>query len=215
MNDKKIIVAPVGDAIEDIYVGINEFPTQKVILLCPEKWMPEAEEVRKNLDKFRIPTRIIRLNGFICEDEFKHIALLKETESTEILVNVSTGDRESRCAALSAAFVNGLKAFGVEGKEMRMLPVLKFSYYKLIPVKKLKLLRIIQNNPCPSLEELGKKARMSLPLISYPINGNLKSEGLKEMGLVETEQIKGRTQVQLSFLGSMLVKGYIKADVEA
>ena len=60
-----------------------------------------------------------------------------------------------------------------------------------------------------SLEELSKKTKMSLPLISYHINGNLKSEGLKDLGLVETMEEKGRIAVKLSTLGRLLVKGYI------
>ena len=37
---------------------------------------------------------------------------------------------------------------------------------------------------CSSMEELSRETKMSIPLISYHINGNLKSEGLKTMGLV-------------------------------
>ncbi len=51
---------------------------------------------------------------------------------------------------------------------------------------------------------------MSLPLISYHINGNLKSEGLKTMGLVETKEEKGRVSVELTSMGRMIVRGYIK-----
>ena len=60
------------------------------------------------------------------------IASIKEIEKEKkILVNTATGDRLTTCAATSAAFVNGLKAFGVDKDGVFMLPVLKFSYYKL------------------------------------------------------------------------------------
>ncbi len=62
---------------------------------------------------------------------------------------------------------------------------------------------------CISLEELSKKTKMSLPLISYHINGNLKSEGLKEMGLVETNEKKGKIELKLSTLGRMLINGHV------
>ena len=93
-----------------------------------------------------------------------------------------------------------------------MLPVLKFSYYKLLTDKKMELLQLLyrKKDCCSSLEELSKKAKMSLPLISYHINGNLKSEGLKSLGLVETAEKKGKVDVKLSMLGRMLVRGYIK-----
>jgi DNA-binding transcriptional ArsR family regulator len=62
---------------------------------------------------------------------------------------------------------------------------------------------------CISLEELSNKTKMSLPLISYHINGNLKSEGLKDMGLVDTNEKKGRIEINLSTLGRMLLRGYV------
>src|SRR5512141_2029407 len=109
MMKKSTIVAPVGDYMEDLFVGIREFPTEKVILLTPKDRIKEAEETKKSLDKFKIPVKILMIDGFIWEEVFKAVANIKKTESQEILINVSTGDRESRCAATSAAFVNGLK----------------------------------------------------------------------------------------------------------
>jgi hypothetical protein len=50
---KKIIVAPVGDYMDDIYVAVKEFPTEKVILISPKKNMKLAEETRESLERFR------------------------------------------------------------------------------------------------------------------------------------------------------------------
>ena len=210
--NKKIIVAPVGDYIEDLYVGIKEIPTERVVLICPQENIKIAEEAKENLSRFKIDTEIIKVTGFIWEEVFKEVAKLKKYSDKEIMINVSTGDRDSRCAATSAAFVNGLKAFGVKDDGIMMLPVLKFSYYSMLTDKKMKLLKLINSKKecCASLAELGKKAKMSLPLISYHINGNLKAEGLKTMGLVETVEKKGQIEVRLSFLGKMLLKGYIE-----
>ena len=82
--------------------------------------------------------------------------------------------------------------------------------YKLISDKKMMILKTLHdNNCCSSLDQLSKATEMSLPLISYHINGNLKSEGLKDMGLVQTTEEKGRVAVELSSLGKMIVRGYI------
>ncbi len=207
--EKKIIVAPVGDYMEELYIGIKNIPTEKVFLICPKDRLTDAQEAQKNLEMFKIPTKIKMIEGNIWEEVFKEVALVKKYENQEVIVNVSTGDRESRCAATSAAFINGLKAFGVEGDEIMMLPVLKFSYYSMLTDKKMALLKTINQDCCASLEELGKKSNMSLPLVSYHINGNLKSEGLKSMGLVETEEAKGKVKIKLSSLGKMLLKGYV------
>tara|TARA_Y100000034_G_C6861271_1_gene392006 strand:- start:503 stop:1138 length:636 start_codon:yes stop_codon:yes gene_type:complete len=209
---KKIIIAPVGDYIEDLYVGIKEIPTERVVLICPQEKIDVAEEAKENLNRFKIETEIIKVTGFIWEEVFKEVAKLKKYSDKEIMVNVSTGDRDSRCAATSAAFVNGLKAFGIKDDGIMMLPVLKFSYYSMLTDKKMRLLKLINSKEkcCASLAELGKKAKMSLPLVSYHINGNLKADGLKTMGLVETKEKKGQIEVKLSFLGKMLLKGYIE-----
>ncbi len=208
---KKIIVAPVGDYLDDLYVGIKEFPTEKVILLTPKERIPQAQEAQANLEKFKIPTKIIQIDGFIWEEIFKEVSKIKKFEKGEILINVSTGDRESRCAATSASFVNGIKAFAIKDNEVMMLPVLKFSYYNLLSDKKMEILKVLftKTDCCSSMDELAGKVKMSIPLISYHINGNLKSEGLKDMGLIETEETRGRIRISLSFLGKMLLKGYV------
>ena len=43
------------------------------------------------------------------------------------------------------------------------------------------------------------------------LNGNLKSEGLKMLGLVKTSDKKGKTTIKLTTLGKLLLEGYIKA----
>ncbi len=201
--------------MESLFVGIKEFPTEKIILIAPDNKKKEAESIKKDLAKFRIPTHIVYIEGIteveIWENTFKAISEIRSAEKNkEILVNVATGDRVTRCAATSAAFVNGFKAFATSGEEAMMLPVMKFSYYKMIPDKKMDILKILHDKDCcSSLEELSKKTGMSLPLISYHINGNLKSDGLKTMGLVDTKEEKGRVSVDLSSMGRMIVKGYV------
>lgn len=142
---------------------------------------------------------------------FRIFSQIKKVEGEEsLLVNVATGDMLSSCVALSAAFVNGLKAFGVMGNQPVLLPVLKFCYYKLISEKKMKILEVLYERDCTTLEDLGRELKMSQPLVSYHINGNPESQGLVQLGLVETrEGSKGRIELQLTTLGRLLVRGYI------
>ena len=70
---KKTIVAPVGDYIDDIYVAIREFSTQKVILIAPKDKVGIADETKEKLEKFRIPTKIIEITGNIWEEMFKEV----------------------------------------------------------------------------------------------------------------------------------------------
>lgn len=210
---KYVVIAPVGDNLDALFVGIREFPTERVILLTPENRMDEAKKLSNDLERFKIPVKITTIKGNIWEEMFAKIAQISKIEKGKnILVNTATGDRSTTCAATSAAFVNGLKAISVEGNEAMLLPILKFSYYNMLNEKKMNILKLLSKpDCCASLEEMSKKTKMSLPLISYHINGNLKSEGLKEMGLIETTENKGKIAVKLSTLGKMLIKGYISS----
>ena len=211
---KNIIIAPVGDHMDALFIGLKEFPTEKIILITPKERLEEALKTQKELERFKVPTEIKEITGNIWEETFKTVTQIKNLEKDQkIMVNVATGDRNGRCAATCAAFVNGLKAFSVDEEKVMLLPVLKFSYYKLISDKKMQLLKILYGKDCcSSLEELSKRSKMSLPLISYHINGNLKSEGLKELGLVETTEKKGRIGITLTMLGKLLVDGYITKE---
>lgn len=216
---KNIVIAPMGDHMDSLYVGLKEYPCEKVILICPESYRKDADKVKKDLEKFKIPCFITYIKAEteiqVWENVFIAIADIKNTEKdTEILVNVATGDRVTRCAATSAAFVNGLKAFATSGDMAMMLPVMRFNYYKVISDKKMEILKTLNENKLiMMMEELSKKTKMSLPLISYHVNGNLKSEGLKEMGLIETKEDKGRVIIELTTLGRLIVRGYVKHEV--
>ena len=217
MQTKYTMIAPVGDNLEALFVGIRDFPTEQVILLTPINKLKDANKLKQDVERFKIKVRIIEIKGSIWEEMFGKIAELADLmKNKELIINTATGDRSTTCAATSAAFVNGLKAMSVEGDESMLLPVLKFSYYRLLSQRKMKLLEILAKDKtcCKSLDDLGKRARMSLPLISYHINGNLKSEGLIDLGLVETSEVKGRTAISLTMLGRLLIKGYIKSDGE-
>lgn len=208
---KNIIIAPVGGNMNALYVGLKEFPTERVYLLAPTDYLKAAEKAAKDLERFGIPSKTISLKGEVWEDMFRKIGeIIFAEKGNNVIINTATGDRMTTCAATSAAFVNGIKAFSVEKGTAMLLPVLKFSYYKILTNKKMEILKMLSKpDCCISLEELSKKTKMSLPLISYHINGNLKSEGLKEMGLVDTNEIRGRLEIKLSVLGRMLINGYV------
>ncbi len=216
-EEKNVVIAPVGDHMDALYVGIREFPTERIILITPENRHDLAVAAQKELEKFRIPVQTKEIKGHLWEETFRAVSEIKSIEKGKnLLINVGTGDRDTRCAATSAAFVNGIRAFGVDDENRAMLlPVLKFSYYKVITDKKMNILRTIYGKKgcCASLEELAGLTGMSLPLISYHVNGTLKSEGLKQLGLVETTEEKGRVRIMLTVQGRLLVRGHLSQEV--
>jgi hypothetical protein len=212
------IIAPSGDSFDCIYVGVREFPTEKIFLVHQAHDLGKVEGLRKELEKFRISVRPVEVSGPLMEGMFKAFAKVRMAVGEQsILVNISSGDKMSSCAALAASFVNGLKAFHVEGDKVAMFPVLKFSYYRLLPEKKLSLIKFLKSQPdcCSSLEDLSKRTGMSLALLSYHVNGNAKVEGLVSQGLVELHTGQGgRTRVMLTALGGLIAEGFIETPPE-
>ena len=108
---KSVMIAPVGAYMDALYLGIRDFPTEKVYFIATPESLKEAMTARESLEKFKIPAEILQIRGNLWEETFEMIAKIKErVKERELIVNVATGDRDMRCAATSAAFVNGLKA---------------------------------------------------------------------------------------------------------
>jgi hypothetical protein len=213
-----VIVAPIGENLESIYAAIRTFPTQSVYLVASGGGTRHAEkvaEVKKVLGNLKIPVHILETKGSLIEGMFRSFAQVRVAvgKDEDILVDVSSGDNMENCAALSASYVNGLKAFNVVMDKLMLLPVLKFSYYRLLPERKLAILRYLKDQPdcCASMEMLADRLKMSLPLLSYHINGSRDADGLVSHGLVEIrEGPRGRTQVVLSELGRLIAEGFVE-----
>jgi hypothetical protein len=208
------LVAPLGDNLDSIYSIVREFPTEKIYLISTGKHRDKVDELKEVVDKLHIAVQVVDIKGDLLEGMFKTFAQIKSgVNEDSLLVNTSSGENLENCAALSASYVNGLKALAVTEGGVMMLPVLKFSYYRLLPERKLSIISFLKAQPdcCASLEDLAERTKMSLPLASYHVNGNSKAEGLLSMGLVETHLgPRGKTQVMLTELGRLLAEGAIE-----
>tara|TARA_Y100000310_G_C20702969_1_gene831808 strand:+ start:9316 stop:9981 length:666 start_codon:yes stop_codon:yes gene_type:complete len=207
------VIAPVGDNLKALFVGIKEFPTEKVFLICPSENIKDAQDLKEKLADFTIDVEIIEITGNLMEEMFKEFGKIVAIHpNDEIIVNVATGDRMSTCAAMSASFANGLKTFGVMGNQAMIMPIMKLSYYQELSENKLKILKMLKIEDYVSLKELSKQVEMSISLLSYHINGNYKYKGLKEYRLVEVMEKNKQLYIKLSEMGNLLLKGYIQQE---
>lgn len=204
------IIAPVGDEMDTIFQIIRTFPTENVVLISDKKDLEQAREFQKNLDKFKIPVKIVEAQKYSIDEIFKIVKSISSSKE-DVIINVASGDKVSSCLTLCAAYVHGVKAVGVVKDNVMLFPIMRFSYYKMLSEQKLRILKILyqKKDCCASLEQLSKEIKMSLPLVSYHINGNQKVDGLKQMELVETMDAGNRVAVKLSTLGEMLMAGYL------
>jgi hypothetical protein len=207
-------IATFGQDREGIVAGIRNFPIHKLILLHYAEDKKDVEEFSHSIHStlgIPVSLRLIAKPDII-RSSMEHISEIIKTESgkfEQLLINVSAGDKMIGCAALSCAFVNGIKAFGTdpEGKPM-LLPILKLSYNEIISDAKIKILQALDKagGTIESLEELTKITNFGKPLLSYHIHGTNESKGLLQLGLVEAERLeRGRSKITLNTLGKMLI----------
>lgn len=208
------VIAPVGDNLNALFIGMKEFATERVYLITPTRNLKDAKKLEKKLEVFSIDVKIMEVRGSLMESMFASFGKICGLHNQdELIVNVATGDRMSTCAALSAAFANGLKAFGVMNKKPMLLPIMKLSYYHELSESKIKILQNLRREEFHSLSDLRKKTGMSVSLLSYHLNGTLRYKGLLGLRLVEINEENKQLKVKLSELGSLLLKGYVSCDV--
>ncbi|MBI4392619.1 MAG: helix-turn-helix transcriptional regulator [Euryarchaeota archaeon] len=207
-------IATVGEDTDPIMVGVREYPVSKLILIFTPEFEATARRVRGLLDPLKMEIDLVKVEGDVLLGVLRKVSEVVSDVSVrydDIYVNVASGTRMSGCAALSAAFVNGLKAFGVENGKPMLFPVLKFSYQELISESKLSILRALaaEGGASDSLQKLSETSGVDKSLLSYHLRGGRENKGLEELGLVEIDRgTRGRLIIKLTTMGTMLLSGY-------
>jgi hypothetical protein len=204
-----------SDGQEGIALGIRSFPVQKLAFICFDTDKNKAEEFArkiKNVLGLPITVNLVTKENVIRDtmERVNEILNLEGKNFQQVLMNVSSGDKLIGCAALSAAFINGIKAFGMDSTKSvpLLMPVLKLSYNEIISAAKIKILKTIEGmgGTINSLEELEQASGLGKPLLSYHVQGGKDSKGLASLGLVEVERgDRGKMIINLTTLGKLLV----------
>jgi len=212
-----IQIATFGSEDQDtIASGIRNFPIHKLALICYDYDKEKADDFsRKIRSILGLPVSIHLVSRKnVIRDTLERVSevLANSKEFRQVLMNVSCGDKMIGCAALSAAFINGIKAFGMDEKGSPLLmPILKLSYNEIISESKIKILKAIDEAAggyIESLEQLESISGYGKPLLSYHIQGSRDSKGLADLGLLEIEKgDRGKISARLTTLGKLLVIG--------
>ncbi len=212
-----IQIATFGPEDQDtIASGIRNFPVHKLALICFESDKEKADDFSRKIRSvlgLPVSIHVVSRNNVI-RDTLERVSeiLVKDGKSYQVLMNVSCGDKLIGCAALSAAFINGIKAFGMDEKGSPLLmPILKLSYNEVISESKIKILKAIDEATggfVESLEQLEAISGYGKPLLSYHVQGTRDSKGLADLGLLEIEKgDRGKISARLTTLGKLLVIG--------
>ncbi len=222
---KTLQIATFGEDDQDgIALGIRNFPIHNLIIICYEHDKNKAAEFSKRIDNLiGIHTELIfvKEENVVKEtiERVNEILLKKSLEYQQILMNVSSGDKLLACSALSSAFINGIKAFGMDHAHTTplLLPVLKFSYSEIISDTKIKILKSIDDvgGAVHSLEELEQISGYGKPLLSYHVQGGKENKGLAELGLVEVDKgDRGKTVINITTLGRLMVTSNLVNSIQ-
>lgn len=209
--EHRVTIAPMGEEMDTLFPVLRTFPTEKIVLIASDDTLKDASKFKEKLEVFRIPVEIVNVEEFTIDEIFKIIKKVANSEKDkEVLINVASGDKVTSCFTLCAAYVYGMKAVAVMGENVVLLPIMKFSYEKTISDSKLKILRsLCRGKGTSSFGDLESEISMSPPLLSYHLNGTAQSDGLKQMGLVETQEAGKKVTLELTSLGRMLMSGYL------
>lgn len=208
-------ISTLGPDTDPVLVGIRTLPVHKLYLIHLESDRPIAQKLTHDLSsvlKVEVETQPVPNNDILTHvlEAVAGILQKEKGQYDDIIFNVSSGEKLLGCAALSAAFVNGLKAIAIVKGEPLLLPVLKFSYDRLISDTKLNILKALQKNggQVESLEVLMELTGYGKPLLSYHIQGAEDSQGLADLGLVDVSRgDRGRSIIQATTLGRLLTLG--------
>ena len=201
------IIAQLSEDIDSLSHGIREFHPETIILLADDSTKPFAVKARKSIERLGVPATVLHISSCNAVEEVCRAIyqIAGKYGGNKLIINSASGNPLANSIILSAAFVNGISAFTLRDGEILNLPIMKHSYYNFISERKLEILQLLnEKGCCNSLDELGRKIGMSLPLVSYHINGNRRSKGLVDLGLIEIEEKKGKIRVMLSRFGEQL-----------
>lgn len=213
---KTLQIATFGtDGQDAIAFGIKNFPIHKLILICFHEDKNKAEEFSRRIKSILglpITITLVTKENVIRDtmDRINEILQLHINEFEDILMNVSCGDKLLGCAALSTAFIHGVKAFGMDYTHTMplMMPVLKLSYNEIISDAKKKILMAIDSagGSVDSLDQLEKISGFGKPLLSYHVQGSKDAKGLVELGLVNIEKgERNKISTKITTLGKLLI----------
>ena len=215
-NMKTLQIATFGaDGQDGIALGIRSFSVHKLALICFSSDKNRAEDFAKKIRSvlgIPITITIVTKENVVRDtmESVNDILNLHAKEFDQVLLNVSSGDKLIGCAALSAAFINGIQAFGMDDTHTvpLLMPILKLSYNEIISEAKIKILKSINTagGVVDSLDQLEQISGYGKPLLSYHVQGAKDSKGLADLGLVEVEKgNRGKISARLTTLGKLLV----------
>lgn len=208
-----IHIAVVGEEKDPVLQAVRELGAEKAILIGEPDDREDASKLTSVLQPLGLKTEWRAIEGDRLLGTIQLVQKIVREHSDrkeDVIVNLAAADKGGACAALSAAFVAGVKAIDKPGDEIVFLPVLRFSYDEVVSDAKLSILQALDEmgGEVSKLRDLADEAGIQDSLASYHIRGGRDGKGLTELGLVEVDRGKrGALTIRLTSMGQLLARG--------
>ncbi len=207
----RILQIAVAEDAEAVLAGIRAHSgTAKVVALHGRESRGVPRKLATILEPVGIEVQPVEIDGNVVPAVLRAVTdLVRGARGAfdAILVNVAGGGSVLALATLSAAHLNGARAFAVVGDTVTELPVLHLPLDDVVSESKMDVLRALDKagGSVDSLQVLADLTGIEKSLLSYHLRGARESRGLEELGLVDIERgSRGRLLVRLSVLGHTL-----------
>ena len=215
MPEKTLQIATFGEEdFAGIQAGLRNFPVHKLVFLYFDEDKTKITEYENKIRStlgISVSKKLLKEPDIIGSalENVSQIVNEEKENFDQFLINVSAGNKMIGCAAITAAFVNGIVAFATmpDGSPV-LMPIMKLSYSEIISEPKIKILTAIKKlgGTIDNLTEISKITDFGKPLLSYHIQGSPEAKGLVQLGLVDSERLdRGKNRIILNTLGRMLI----------
>jgi len=151
-------IATVSENVAPILKGLDEFDVAKLILIFPTKYTNVVNRLQEELDRRKeagdfdyelvsVKTDFLKMMLDLVSD----IVRKESRRYDEVMINASSGEKLCACAAISAAFINGIKTVTHHGDRFVDLPILKFEYTEIINDDGVTLMHALAGDSPPGL----------------------------------------------------------------
>ena len=143
---KTLQIAILGGSEDAVLVGLKNFPAHKIVLVSLDEALEAADKLAGRLaDALKLEVDVQEIKDATVPTVLEAVAsiLKKESKFENVVINVGSAGKHLTCAGVTAAFVNGIKAFDVMGDEPMMLPVLKLSFTEILSDPKIEILHAL------------------------------------------------------------------------
>ncbi len=206
-------IALAGGETDAVLDGFLLHPATRVILLYRESDRAHAQKLRRRFSRAGISVDLHRFEGHPylgTLQALNEIVVDSRLTHDEIWVNVSSGCVDAGCAATTAAYLHGLKAFMVAGDAAPLMPVLPVDQRATLTDADVAVLRALGTSPL-SLARLARVAGLRTVVVRARVHGEPDHQGLVSRGLVHMPApFSVRRRIRLSLVGeALLASGFI------